>query len=71
MAPRDLGEMGEGTLRSTGEGGDRRFATNPVNGTFNISHPHFTDIRTEHENEEEEDKDGKEEEGTGGVVRPD
>lgn len=66
LGPRDPSrERGEGTLRNTGAGGDRRFATYPVNDTFNISYPHFTDSRTECE--EEEDKDKKEKEAAGGV----
>lgn len=58
-------ELGEEILRNAGGGGDR-FAIYPANGTFNLSSPHFTDIRMEHKEEEEEDnEDEKKEKGAG------
>lgn len=40
-------EPGEGTLQNTGASGDMRLATYHVNVTYNLSYPHFTDVKTE------------------------
>lgn len=65
-------ELGGETLRNTGGGGDRRFATDPVNGTFNLSYPPFTDTRKEHEKEEEEGdvSEDEKQKGAGVGVKP-